>query len=120
MSRPIVVQLLSLVEIAEEGGLIPYGLIILSHFIYSIFTFRITKIKVMKKYNYNTYGFTNFMIVDANGKHYKVNNSLWYNKWDSIETYNDINIDDEITIKYYGYRIPILGLFPNIFSSKKL
>lgn len=54
------------------------------------------------------------MVIDGNGNHYRINNSLWYNKWDSIEEFSRINIDDVITIETYGYRIPFLGTFPNI------
>ena len=64
------------------------------------------------------------MNVDSDGRHFNVNNSLWYWKWDSIEDWNKIKNkiknDSQITIKYYGIRIPFFGLFPNIIKSVSL
>ena len=56
------------------------------------------------------------MIVDNYGKHYNVNNSFWYWKWDSIEDWHKIQLNTKMTVKYYGYRIAHLGLFPNVVS----
>ena len=55
------------------------------------------------------------MIVDETGKHYNVNNSLWYWKWNSIEDWHKLETNKPTTIQYYGYRIPLFGVFPNIF-----
>ena len=70
-------------------------------------------------YKFNRNGFTKFMIVDKNDKHYCVNNSTWYLKFDSIEDYNKIKIGSVQYIKYYGYRISIFNMFPNIVKSKE-
>ena len=51
------------------------------------------------------------------GKHYNVNNSLWYWKWDSIEDWHNLETNKPLTIKYYGYRVPLIGVFPNIVIS---
>ena len=81
------------------------------------------EICITKKYKYDTNGFTNFMIVDDKGRHFNVNNSFWYWKWDAIEEWTNIHDyngrdkekdNNKICIGYYGYRIPFLGLFPNI------
>ncbi len=74
------------------------------------------EICITKKYKYDTNGFTNFMIVDDKGRHFNVNNSFWYWKWDSIEDWANIetNTNKKITVNYYGYRIPFLGMFPNV------
>ena len=74
------------------------------------------EICITKKYKYDTNGFTNFMIVDDKGRHFNVNNSFWYWKWDSIEDWANIetNTNKKININYYGYRIPFLGMFPNV------
>jgi hypothetical protein len=58
------------------------------------------------------------MIIDENNKHYNVNNSFWYWKWNSIEDWSTLRENESINIKYYGYRIPFLGFFPNIVCSK--
>ena len=86
MSRSIIVSLTPLMNtIFEEGGVAVGSTIVLTHFFYSRFSYKCVTIKVVSKYTYSSYGFTNFMVVDSHGKHYRVNNSLWYNKWDSIE-----------------------------------
>ena len=56
------------------------------------------------------------MIIDSNGKHYNINNSLWYWKWNSIEDWHLIEEEQKIYTLTYGWRVPILGLFPNIVS----
>ena len=79
---------------------------------------------IHKKYQFTRNGFTQFMIVDKNGNHYNVNNSVFYWKWDSIEDWNKMETSAEkdhdkanYDIKYYGWRVPLLGLFPNIIMS---
>ena len=58
------------------------------------------------------------MIVDTNGRHFNVNNSFWYWKWDSIEDWTNILKEGKgqevIAVSYYGYRIPFLGMFPTV------
>ncbi len=71
---------------------------------------------VSKKYKFDRNGSTEFMIVDSQDNHYNVNNSLWYWKWNSIEDWSSIEANTKINSKYYGLRVPILGLFPNIVS----
>jgi hypothetical protein len=60
------------------------------------------------------------MIVDTKGRHYNVNNSFWFWKWDSIEDWTNLKQDETLRVKYYGYRIPELGIFPNIIGHAKL
>ena len=62
----------------------------------------------------NINGFTEFMIIDDKGRHFNVNNSLWYWKWNSIEEWHKIDSNKELLIQYYGWRWPTFGLFPNI------
>ena len=83
---------------------------------YAYGTSKIENSIIIKKYKMVRGGFTDFMVVDKQGKHYNVNNSLWYWKWDSVEGWNNIKEGDELKIKYYGWRIPFLGIFPNIYN----
>lgn len=89
-----------------------------SNFFYAILTREEKEIIVKKKYKFNRSGFTEFMIIDSNGKHYNLNNSLWYWKWDSIEDWYLIEEGQKLNTLIYGWRIPIIGLFPNIVSSQ--
>jgi len=55
------------------------------------------------------------MIITDDEKHYNVNNSLWYWKWNSIEDWHKMQEGDTIYFDYYGWRIDFLGIFPNIY-----
>lgn len=85
---------------------------------YAIFTREEKEIIVKKKYKFDRSGFTEFMIIDSNDKHYNLNNSLWYWKWDSIEDWHSIKEEQKLNTLTYGLRVPILGIFPNIVSSQ--
>ena len=89
-----------------------------SNFLYAILTREEKEIIVKKKYKFDRSGFTEFMIIDSNDKHYNLNNSLWYWKWDSIEDWYSIKEEQKLNTLTYGWRLPILGMFPNIVSSK--
>lgn len=54
------------------------------------------------------------MIIDENGNHYNIINSVWYWKWNSIEDWAKLNENETKKVKIYGYRIHIFGIFPNI------
>lgn len=84
------------------------------HIAYVITSEKTNNIYVKGKYIFTQNGHTNFMIIDNNDVHYNINNSFWYWKWDSIEDWSKIKINKQLDIKYYGYRIPELGVFPNI------
>lgn len=88
------------------------------HGMFALATNKKEKICVTKKYTYVANGYTNFMIVDDKGRHFNVNNSFWYWKWDAIEEWTNIDDCNEkettLIVSYYGYRIPFLGLFPNL------
>ena len=88
------------------------------NFLYAIFTREEKEIIVKKKYQFDRSGFTEFMVIDSNGKHYNLNNSLWYWKWDSIEDWHLIKEEQKLNTLTYGWRVPILGMFPNIVSSQ--
>jgi len=109
-------------EINRIVGLSTIGFataVLLGHCSYALGTVENKIVKIYKKYQFTRNGFTEFMIVDDNGKHYNVNNSLWYWKWDSIEDWHKLEPNKEIIIKYYGWRMPLFGLFPNIVMSAK-
>jgi hypothetical protein len=95
-----------------------FGIAMGCHFCYAIGTKKEQTILINKKYEFTKQGFTEFMIIDENGKHYNVNNSVWYWKWNSIEDWNTLETNTRINVKYYGWRIPILGMFPVIVSTK--
>ena len=92
-------------------------LLTVPHLGYVLSTQKEDNIAIINKYKYVSNGYTNFMIVDTNGKHYNVNNSFWFWKWDSIEDWHKLKIGDNIYAKCYGIRMPFLGCFPNIVDT---
>ncbi len=123
MSFSFVKRLDNAIKIMPKSELITrvsvLSAILIGHGIYAITTVKDDMITVVKKYKMNRNGFTDFMIIDNNGRHFNVNNSLWYWKWDSIEDWYKIEEKTNINIKYYGWRWPVCGLFPNIVKSKQ-
>lgn len=103
----------------SKHAAITSGCAMLTNLCYALITRDNSTVKIVEKYKFDSNGFTNFMVVDASERHYRVSNSVWYNKWDSVEDYSKIKEDTYIDIKYYGFRIPILGIFPNIYHSVK-
>lgn len=100
------------------------SLMIGGHACYAYGTAKNKMIVIDKKYKFIRNGFTEFMIIDKEGHHYNVNNSLWYWKWDSIEDWCELKTSNDkdkdiMLIKYYGLRIPMLGIFPTIIMSVK-
>jgi hypothetical protein len=73
-------------------------------------------ITITDKYITVQKGFSEFMVVDDKGNHYKVQPSLWYWKWDANERWSKLRLGEDVYCGYYGVRMPILGIFPNIFS----
>jgi hypothetical protein len=94
------------------------GITSTSHLSYTLLTTKDKYLTITNKYLYTENGFTKFMIIDNHHNHYCINNSLWYWKWDSIEDWNKIHINDKLHVKLYGYRIPLFSLFPNIFYTQ--
>lgn len=97
--------------------LIRLGLILTPNVLYTYGTSDTKTINIKEKYQFDINGYTKFMIIDTNDKHYCVNNTFWYWKWDSIEDWKKIQKYESIKINYYGYRIPVLGMFPNIYNT---
>ena len=93
------------------------GLVISSiHCFYARGTMVLDKTKIVEKYKMVRNGNSDFMVIDDRGRHFNVNNSLWYWKWNSIEEWHNIKEGSELFITYYGWRIAFLGLFPNIVN----
>ena len=105
----------------EENILINSFLFICGSFLhlsYSLGTSDFKYSKIIKKYKMVRNGFTDFMIITDDEKHYNVNNSLWYWKWNSIEDCCDMQEGETIYFDYYGWRIDFLGIFPNIYCCR--
>ena len=122
MSRAILHNFKNILKNTNNTSLpIEYKINILSimlgvNFCYATITKEEAQINIQKKYKFNRNGSTEFMVIDNKGIHYNVNNSFWYGKWDSIEDWHSIKEEQKLHSLTYGWRVPILGLFPNIVS----
>lgn len=75
------------------------------------------KIYVLDTYQRVHYGSTVFMLVDGERRHFQVENSLWFWRWDAIEDWHRIPRGYPLTIRRYGWRVAFLGLFPIIVGT---
>lgn len=96
------------------------GFMVTGHALYAASTQKTHTIVVKNKYEFCRNGFSELIVVDENNNHYNVNNSFWFWKWNSIEDWNRVEPKQHLHIHYYGWRSPILGLFPNIVRMKQL
>ena len=78
------------------------------HAAYAYSTGKTEEIHIIQKYKMNLYR----LYGGHKGKHFNVNNSLWKRKWDQAR------IQKGVSVKYYGWRKPIIGLFPNIVETR--
>lgn len=101
-------------QFSAEVSLKIASAIVISDIGYTYGTTATKQIVVTSKYKFDRRGYTDFMVVDKEGNHYSVNNSLWFFKWTSIEDWHSIQENVPMNVKYFGWRVPFLGGFPNI------
>ena len=89
---------------------------IYGHGMFTYVSEREEDIIIAKKYTYVKNGSTNFMVIDAKGRHFNINNSFWHRKLDVIEDWTNIKPLEQCRINYYSFRVPFLGMFPTIVS----
>ena len=97
----------SLRALAVVGGTGVHGA-----YVYS--TKKQENIYVLDTYQRVHHGYTSFMLIDGEGRHFNMANSAWFWKWNSIEDWHRIQRGYPLTVQYYGWRVPALGWFPNI------
>jgi hypothetical protein len=84
------------------------------HGAYVFSTKKQENIYVLDTYQRVHHGYTSFMVIDGEGRHFNMANSAWFWKWNSIEDWHRIQRGYPLTVQYYGWRVPALGWFPNI------
>lgn len=86
------------------------------HLTYTYGTTLDKEIVVKQKFFLVDNGYTKFMIRDSFDQQYCVNNSLWFWKWDCLEDWTKLEEGQSYLVRTYGWRVPILSLFPNIIK----
>jgi hypothetical protein len=96
----------------QENPLVIAAAIVL-HGLYAT-TIKEDSIIIKKKYMMHSAMGTSFMISTEGGRLFEVANSFWHWKWNAPELWDIIEVGDSYNIVYYGYRSPVLGMFPKI------
>jgi hypothetical protein len=107
-------------KLEEQFNHLIFGGLCTIHAAYCFLTLQENTIIVKQKYQITRGGFTELMIVDDKNIHRNVNNSFWFFKWDSLEDYQAIEESNMYKIRQYGFRIPFLGVFPNVIKTTPL
>lgn len=79
-------------------------------------TIQIKSINYMK--NTNNHGLN--IIADTDNNIYTVHNSLYYGFFTASELYSNFTVGQSYKIKGYGLRVPILGMYPNVYSAMNI
>ncbi len=87
------------------------------HAMYAFGTVEVKSITIKDKYQMYSNNITRFYIIDTQNNHYCIPYSVWYFQYNVPEIWSSIEKSKPYKIKYYGYRIPCLNLFPNIIKA---
>jgi len=99
--------------------LIMLFLLLIIDFIYIYFTQFEKEITIDEKYTYGGKGISQ-SVSDKENNVYLVRNSIFYLHWESIEVFNQMNMNSKYKVSGYGIRIPILGTFPIIIHADEV
>jgi hypothetical protein len=87
--------------------------------VYSYFTSFEKVITVKEKDSMRSGKYGKNIISDTDGNVYTIENSMFYEFFTAIELFTKIELNQSYKVKGFGYRIPILGIYPNIISASK-
>ena len=62
------------------------------------------------------YAYTQYMIVATDGSIYQVSNVWWHADFNNEEDWNALEIGKTYRVKGWGYRVPLFGMYPNIYK----
>ena len=86
------------------------------HALYAYSTVQENPITIKEKYQTYDFNIMKYHIVDTDNNHYCIGYSLWYFQYNVPELWTSIEKNKTYNVKHYGYRIPFLGIFPNIIN----
>jgi hypothetical protein len=87
--------------------------------VYSYFTSFEKIITVKEKDSMRTGKYGKNIISDTDGNVYTIENSIFYDFFTAMELFTKIEQNQSYKVKGFGYRIPILGVYPNIIKASK-
>lgn len=62
------------------------------------------------------YAYTKYMIVATDGNIYQVSNVWWRADFNNEEDWHALDIGKTYRVKGWGYRVPLFGMYPNIYK----
>ena len=80
------------------------------------FTKQITVKSKFNKYRGGRHGGNDYMVEDSEGNLYKVVNVWWRGEFDKTEDWTRMEEGKTYTVKGYGFRWPMLGMYPNVYT----
>lgn len=86
------------------------------HGIYALTSLKEEYVEITDKYIIPTYVGAEYRIITSENKHITICQSLWYWTWNDAERWSRLQKNEHYKITSYGYRIPILGIFPQQIS----
>jgi len=111
-------KLMSMVNYLLENPIAFYGLLIaiflIVQIVYVYFTRFERIITVKEKHEFSTGKYIRNTVSDEEGNIYQIQSSLPLLHFSEAEIWLQIEKQRKYTILAYGWRIPILGLYPNI------
>lgn len=84
------------------------------HGLYAMLTTQTHLVTITDKYIIPTLhsGGGEFRIITSDNKHITISQSLWYWVWNDAERWSRFKKNETYRITTYGWRIPLLGMFP--------
>lgn len=86
------------------------------HSIYALSSLKEQHFEVTDKYIIPSYLGAEYRIITSENKHITICQSLWYWTWNDAERWSRLEKNKHYKMNIYGYRIPILGIFPQQIS----
>jgi len=88
--------------------------------VYSYFTSFEKIITVKEKDSVITGKYGKNIVSDTDENVYTIENSLFYNFFTAMELFTKIETNQAYKVKGFGFRIPMLGVYPNIIRASKV
>jgi len=110
-----------IVEIYKENKRFVFLVVffLVTSMVYSYFTVFEKIITVKEKDSMRTGKYGKNIISDTDGNVYTIENSIFYDFFTAMELFTKIEQNQSYKVKGFGYRIPILGIYPNIIKASK-
>jgi len=77
-------------------------------------------ITIDEKFAYGQRNGNSQSVSDKDNNVYEIRNSMLLFHFTSAEVFNSLDINSTYKVKGYGFRVPVLGMFPNIYHASSV